>query len=137
ILPTRRGYAVIATLILMLLTSLNYALSLGLGVTFLLGGLVAAALLHAHRNLREQRREHRRRRSGRAADHHAGGAGRGARPPGARARDARLAIPARSVARVGVRAFSADRHRLSGAGIIGAAVAVGRTRRRRPRARSR
>lgn len=51
ILPTRRGYAVIATLILMLLTSLNYALSLGLGITFLLGGLVAAALLHAFRNL--------------------------------------------------------------------------------------
>ena len=35
----------------MLLTSLNYALSLGLGVTFLLGGLVAAALLHTFRNL--------------------------------------------------------------------------------------
>ena len=51
ILPTRRGYAVIATLITMLLTSLNYALSLGLGVTFLLGGLVAAALLHTFRNL--------------------------------------------------------------------------------------
>jgi uncharacterized protein (DUF58 family) len=51
ILPTRRGYAVIATLIVMLLTSLNYALSLGLAVTFLLGGLVAAALLHTFRNL--------------------------------------------------------------------------------------
>jgi uncharacterized protein (DUF58 family) len=51
ILPTRRGAAMIATLILMLLTSLNYALSLGLGVTFLLGGLVAAALLHTFRNL--------------------------------------------------------------------------------------
>ena len=51
ILPTRRGFAVIATLVLMLLTSLNYALSLGLGVTFLLGGLVAAALLHTFRNL--------------------------------------------------------------------------------------
>jgi uncharacterized protein (DUF58 family) len=51
ILPTRRGYAVIATLIMMLMTSLNYALSLGLGVTFLLGGLVAAALLHTFRNL--------------------------------------------------------------------------------------
>jgi uncharacterized protein (DUF58 family) len=51
ILPTRRGAAMIATLVLMLLTSLNYALSLGLGVTFLLGGLVAAALLHAFRNL--------------------------------------------------------------------------------------
>ena len=51
ILPTRRGFAVIATLLLMLLTSLNYALSLGLAVTFLLGGLVAAALLHTFRNL--------------------------------------------------------------------------------------
>lgn len=51
ILPTRRGYAMIAMLLLMLLTSLNYALSLGLGVTFLLGGLVAAALLHTFRNL--------------------------------------------------------------------------------------
>jgi uncharacterized protein (DUF58 family) len=51
ILPTRRGYAVIATLVTMLLTSLNYALSLGLGVTFVLGGLVAAALLHTFRNL--------------------------------------------------------------------------------------
>ena len=51
ILPTRRGFAVIGTLILMLLTSLNYALSLGLGVTFVLGGLVASTLLHAFRNL--------------------------------------------------------------------------------------
>jgi uncharacterized protein (DUF58 family) len=51
ILPTRRGYAVIATLLMMLLTSLNYALSLGLGVTFLLAGLVSAALLHTFRNL--------------------------------------------------------------------------------------
>lgn len=51
IVPTRRGAAIIATLILMLLTSLNFALSLGLGVTFVLGGLVAAALLHTFRNL--------------------------------------------------------------------------------------
>ena len=51
ILPTRRGYAIIATLVTMLLTSLNYALSLGLAVTFLLSGLVAAALLHTFRNL--------------------------------------------------------------------------------------
>ena len=35
----------------MLLASLNYALSLGFGVTFLLAGLVAAALLHTFRNL--------------------------------------------------------------------------------------
>ena len=51
ILPTRRGLALIATLAMMLLTSLNYALSLGLVVTFLLAGLVAAALLHTFRNL--------------------------------------------------------------------------------------
>lgn len=51
ILPTRRGLALMATLIIMLLTSLNYALSLGLVVTFLLGGLVAAGLLHTFRNL--------------------------------------------------------------------------------------
>ena len=36
---------------MMLLTSLNYALSLGFVVTFLLAGLVAAALLHTFRNL--------------------------------------------------------------------------------------
>jgi uncharacterized protein (DUF58 family) len=51
IMPTRRGVAMILTLALMLLTSLNYALSLGLAVTFLLTGLTAAALLHAFRNL--------------------------------------------------------------------------------------
>ncbi len=51
ILPTRRGYALIGTLLVMLLTSLNYALSLGLAVTFLLSGLVATALLHSFRNL--------------------------------------------------------------------------------------
>ena len=51
ILPTRRGAAMMLTLVLMLLTSLNYALSLGLVVTFVLTGLTAAALLHAFRNL--------------------------------------------------------------------------------------
>src|SRR5438105_13714913 len=51
ILPTRRGAALIGTLGVMLLTSLNYGLALGLVVTFLLSGLVAAALLHAFRNL--------------------------------------------------------------------------------------
>lgn len=51
ILPSRRGLAIIATLVLMLLTSLNYALSLGLALTFFLGGLAAAALLHTFRNL--------------------------------------------------------------------------------------
>ncbi len=51
LLPTRRGWAVIATLVTMLLGSLNYALALGIAVTFLLAGLVAAAQLHTFRNL--------------------------------------------------------------------------------------
>jgi len=51
ILPTRRGLAMMVTLVLMLLTSLNYALSLGLAVTFVLTGLAASALLHTFRNL--------------------------------------------------------------------------------------
>jgi len=51
ILPTKRGLAFLGTLAMMLLTSLNYGLSLGFAVTFLLGGLAAAALLHTFRNL--------------------------------------------------------------------------------------
>ena len=51
ILPSRRGWTMIATLAIMLLTSLNYGLSLGFAITFLLAGLVAATLLHAFRNL--------------------------------------------------------------------------------------
>jgi uncharacterized protein (DUF58 family) len=51
LLPTRRGWALIGTLIMMLLGSLNYALALGVAVTFLLAGLVAAAQLHTFRNL--------------------------------------------------------------------------------------
>jgi len=51
ILPTTRGVAVIATLMIMLLTSMNYALSLGYALTFLAGGMVAAALLATFRNL--------------------------------------------------------------------------------------
>jgi uncharacterized protein (DUF58 family) len=51
LLPTRRGWALIATLLLMLLASLNYSLALGVAVTFLLGGLLAAAQLHNFRNL--------------------------------------------------------------------------------------
>src|SRR5437899_6287386 len=47
ILPTGRGMAFLGTLVMMLVTSLNYALSLGFVVTFLLSGLMAAALLHA------------------------------------------------------------------------------------------
>jgi uncharacterized protein (DUF58 family) len=51
ILPTRRGLALIATLTIMLLTSMNYALSLGYALTFLVAGVVAAALLQTYRNL--------------------------------------------------------------------------------------
>lgn len=51
ILPTRRGLALIGTVATMILTSLNYGLSLGFLVAFLLAGLCAAALLHTFRNL--------------------------------------------------------------------------------------
>jgi uncharacterized protein (DUF58 family) len=51
ILPTRRGLALIATLTTMLVTAMNYALSLGHALTFLVAGLVAAALLQTFRNL--------------------------------------------------------------------------------------
>jgi uncharacterized protein (DUF58 family) len=51
ILPTRRGLALIATIATMLVTSLNYGLALGFVVTFVLTGLVGAALLNAFRNL--------------------------------------------------------------------------------------
>lgn len=51
ILPTRRGAAMIATLVIMLLTAMNYALSLGYALTFLAAGMVAAALLATFRNL--------------------------------------------------------------------------------------
>jgi uncharacterized protein (DUF58 family) len=51
ILPTRRGWAMLGTLAVMLLASLNYGISLGFVITFMLAGLVAAALLHTFRNL--------------------------------------------------------------------------------------
>ena len=51
ILPTKRGWAMIATIAIMLVSSLNYALTLGIAVSFLLAGLMAAALLHTFRNL--------------------------------------------------------------------------------------
>ncbi len=51
ILPTRRGWAFLATTGLLLVTSLNYALSLGFVVTFSLLGLAAIALIHTFRNL--------------------------------------------------------------------------------------
>jgi hypothetical protein len=55
ILPTKRGWAMIATIAIMLVSSLNYALTLGIGVAFLLAGLMAAALLHTFRNWQASR----------------------------------------------------------------------------------
>ena len=51
VLPTPRGLAFIAALLLMLVASINYALSLGYALSFLLTGLFAASLLHTYRNL--------------------------------------------------------------------------------------
>ena len=51
VLPTARGLAFLAALLLMLVASINYALSLGHALSFLLTGLFAATLLHTYRNL--------------------------------------------------------------------------------------
>ena len=51
ILPTRRGLFFALLLALLLLGSINYALSLGFVLTFLLAGLGHVALLHTYRNL--------------------------------------------------------------------------------------
>ena len=51
VLPTLRGLAFLASLGLMLLASVNYALSLGYALSFLLTGLFSATLLHTYRNL--------------------------------------------------------------------------------------
>lgn len=51
ILPSKAGLAFAASLLLMLLASINYSLSLGFLVTFLLAGLGIVAILRAFRNL--------------------------------------------------------------------------------------
>ncbi len=51
VLPTAVGLFFAATLLTMLLTSMNYGLSLGYGLTFLLGGIAIASIVHAFRNL--------------------------------------------------------------------------------------
>jgi len=51
ILPTGRGLAFLFSLLLMLIASINYALSLGYALCFLLTGLFAACLLHTYKNL--------------------------------------------------------------------------------------
>ena len=51
ILPTARGWAFLASLLLMLVAAVNYSLSLGYALCFLLTGLFSATLLHTYRNV--------------------------------------------------------------------------------------
>jgi uncharacterized protein (DUF58 family) len=51
ILPTRQGYVFAILLLLLLLFSIQYALSLGFMLTFLLGSMAGVAMLHTWRNL--------------------------------------------------------------------------------------
>lgn len=51
IVPSKRGCAFLFTLLLMLVGSVNYSLSLGYALCFLLTGLFAATLLHTYSNL--------------------------------------------------------------------------------------
>jgi len=51
VLPTRAGYGFALALLVMLIASLNYNLSLGYALTFLLGGMAIASIIHAFRNL--------------------------------------------------------------------------------------
>lgn len=51
ILPTRQGFALTAVLVLMLLGDINYNLSLGYVLTFLLAMMAVMSMLHAFRNL--------------------------------------------------------------------------------------
>src|SRR5262249_57636231 len=51
ILPTRHGVSFGVALILMLIGSINYNLSLGYVLTFLLAGLGIVSILHTFRNL--------------------------------------------------------------------------------------
>jgi len=51
IVPTKRGLAFLLALLLMLIASVNYSLSLGYALSFILTGLFVATLLHTYRNL--------------------------------------------------------------------------------------
>lgn len=51
IIPTRRGVAFAGVLVLMLLGDINYVLSLGYVLTFLLATMAVMSMLHAFRNL--------------------------------------------------------------------------------------
>jgi len=51
VLPTRAGLLYALVLLAMLVASINYALSLGFMLTFLLGAVAVVAMLHTYRNL--------------------------------------------------------------------------------------
>lgn len=51
IVPTRLGWLFAGTLGILLVGSINYAMSLGFALTFLLGGLGVAGMVHTARNL--------------------------------------------------------------------------------------
>jgi uncharacterized protein (DUF58 family) len=51
ILPTKQGYVFALTLFVLLLASINYQLSLGFTLTFLLASMAGVAMLHTWRNL--------------------------------------------------------------------------------------
>ena len=51
ILPSRQGYGFAATLLVLLVASMNYALSLGFVLTFTLASMAGVAMLHTWRNL--------------------------------------------------------------------------------------
>src|SRR5215468_8463456 len=51
ILPTRQGYTFGFTTLVLLVASINYALSLGFVLTFLLASMAGVAMLHTWRNL--------------------------------------------------------------------------------------
>jgi uncharacterized protein (DUF58 family) len=51
IVPTRLGWLFALTLLILLVGSINYALSLGFALTFLLGGLGLVGMVHTARNL--------------------------------------------------------------------------------------
>ncbi|MEW6133320.1 MAG: DUF58 domain-containing protein [Pseudomonadota bacterium] len=52
ILPTRQGLIFALSLLAMLIGSINYGLSLGYALTFMLGGVAAVGILHTYKNLR-------------------------------------------------------------------------------------
>ncbi|MBS0545936.1 MAG: DUF58 domain-containing protein [Proteobacteria bacterium] len=51
VLPTSAGLGLAAALLAMLIASINYSLSLGYGLTFLIAGIGVASIIHAFRNL--------------------------------------------------------------------------------------